>query len=122
MSSYRSINLFGSGPHRFHVGGLTQRTAERSLTGADGVRLIARGRTGRAITQTGTLIDDDLAGLNAQADAIEAVLDGNPGDLVDDLSRTWSHIVMLGFEPGPVRRIGVRLGMDYTVRYSQVRA
>lgn len=121
MSSYKDTELFASGPHRFVVGGLAQRTVERSLPGADGIRLSAMGRTGRTITQTGTLVADHVAGLDAQIAAIEAALDGEPGELVDDLSRRWSDVVMLEFAPEGVTRVGARLAIDYTIRYSQVR-
>lgn len=121
MSSYKGNNLFASGPHRFEIGGVAQRTVERALPGADGVRLSAMGRTGRSITQMGTLIADDIAGLDALTAAIESSLDGESGELIDDLSRRWTDVVMLAFEPEHTRRIGVRLAVDYTIRYSQVR-
>lgn len=121
MSSYKGNTLFASGPHRFTIGGIAQRTAERSLPGADGVRLSAMGKTGRTITQRGTLIADDIDALDAQSMAIEASLDGEPGELIDDLSRRWADVVMLEFAPERTRRVGARLAVDYTIRYSQVR-
>ncbi|MBI1370306.1 MAG: hypothetical protein GC162_16855 [Planctomycetes bacterium] len=120
MSSYKSQSLFDSGPHRFHVHGLAQRHVDHELPGADGVRVTVMGRTGRSIDQTGTLLADGIAPMQVQLRAIEAAMNDEPGDLVDDTDRTWANVLMLSCEPGPIRRVGVRLAIDYTIHYMQV--
>jgi phage protein U len=78
------------------------------------------GRTGRRIEQRGTLLDDDAAGLEAQLEAIEAAMTGEPRTLVDDLGHSWWSVVMVALDRGAVRRLGPRWAVDYTVRYVQV--
>ena len=120
MSSFGGEDLFGSGPHRFVVGGVSQRHEEHASPGRDGARLTVLGKTGRRIEHRGTLLDDGAAGLEAQRAAIEAAMTGEPRTLVDELGRTWSGVVMLSFEPGRVRRLGQRWAVDYTIEYAQV--
>lgn len=120
MSSYRGMDLFGSGPHRFVVRGVAQRTVSHASPGVDGERITPMGRSNRRIDQTGTLIGHDVASLEAQREAIELAMDGRPGELADDVGRTHDGVVMLVFDAEPVRRIGPRLAMDYQVRYAQV--
>ena len=120
MSSFDQQNLFASGPHRIHVGGLSLRHVLQLTPDQRGVRLSSGGRSGRAITQVGDLIADDLTQLTALTDAIEAKLDGQAAELVDDLGRRWPATVMLSFEPGPVRRLGPRWAVSYRINYLQV--
>lgn len=120
MSRYHEQELFRSGPHRFHVHGLSQRHATHEQPGADGVRVTVMGRTGRSIDQSGTLLADTAQQLQQQIDAIEAAMDGQPVELIDDFSRVWPGVVMLGFKPQPIRRVGLRLAVDYIIHYLQV--
>lgn len=120
MSSYRGKDLFGSGPHRFAIGGVAQRTAEHVSPGVDGARRTPLGKSARPIEQTGTLLADDVASLDAQRHAIEVELDGRTGDLVDDLGRAHGGVVMLALDTDPIRRVGPRYALDYRVRYEQV--
>lgn len=120
MSLYDGQELFAGGPHRFHVHGLAQRHVTHEQPGADGVRVTVMGRTGRSIDQTGTLLADTVEQLQRQIDAIEAAMDGQPAELVDDLSRVWPNVLMLAFKPQPTRRVGLRLAVDYIINYLQV--
>jgi hypothetical protein len=122
MSSYANLDLFGSGPHTFHVHGLTQRHVEHTQPGVDGSMITTLGTSARSIDQTGTLVADDLAGLQSQIDAIEAAMNGQGSEVVDHLGRSWARMVLLVFEPGEIRRVGPRLAVDYTLRYAQVNA
>lgn len=120
MSSFAGEPLFDSGPHRFHIGGRALRHTLHEPARGDGEQLAPHGRRGRRITQRGTLIADSPAALATLADAIEAKLDGTPATLIDDLARAWPSVVMLGFEPGPVRRLGTRHRLDYRIDYVQL--
>lgn len=120
MSSFRGGNLFGSGPHRFDVHGRSQRHQLDQAPAADGATVTALGRTARRVDQSGELRADDVAGLEAQAAAIEAAADGVAGVLIDDLGRAWPAMVLVTFERGRARRVGGRLVMDYSAAYVQV--
>jgi hypothetical protein len=119
MSSFKGQNLFGSGPHRFAVGGLTERHEATEQPGADGATVTPLGRGARRIEQTGTLAADDPARLACQFEAIEAAMDGMAGELVDDVGRVHAGVLLVSFEPQPMRRVGRRWAGDYTVTYLQ---
>lgn len=122
MSRYRDQDLFGSGPHRFVVHGRAMRLVEHDLAGADGVKAAALGRTARRIDQTGTLVADDLAGLQSLMDAMESVIDGATGTLLTDTGQSLANVMMVEFEPGSIYRIGPRLAVDYQIQYTQVQS
>lgn len=114
-------NPFASGPATLDVGGVGLRHATQPASGSDGEAIAPQGRTGRTLTQTGTLYADDSAALAAQAAAIEALLDGRPRTLTDDAGRAWPQVVMLSFEPGVAQRHGRRHALPYTITYRQPR-
>ena len=121
MPTFRNkTNLFASGPSRIDDTGLALRHDTLPAADEQGVELLPRGVGPRSITQRGQLLADDLAQLREQTDAIEALLDGVPGSLIDDDRRTWPNTVMLAFEPKPVTRAGSRWSTLYTIRYQQV--
>jgi hypothetical protein len=120
MSLFNGLDLFGSGPHAFVVHGLAQRHQTHEQPGADGVRLSVMGKTGRSIEQTGTLLADAVDAMQVQLDAIDGAMTGQPAELIDHLGRSWPNVLMIEFKPAAVRRVGVRLAVDYRVSYSQV--
>lgn len=122
MSSFGGENLFDSGPHRFHVGGLALRHALQppDATAASGVRVSPSGRTGRFIRQRGDLLADDASTLDALRIAIESKLDGVPHLLIDDLGREWNNTILLAFDPSPAQRLGTRLRLPYRAEYLQL--
>lgn len=121
MTTFDGQPLFASGPTRFHVAGLTLRHAEQPAPYADGTNLVAHGREARPITQTGTLLADDVNTMATMMDAIEDRLDGVSRTLVDDTGRSWDDTVMLRFVPGPILAVGPRCRVDYTIDYLQVK-
>jgi hypothetical protein len=120
MSHFDEQNLFSSGPHRFHVGGLSLRHVLQPTMGTRSVAIAALGQSGRAIAQEGDLLADDPAALHALAGAIEECLDGRSAELVDDLDQSWPDTVMLAFEPAPPRRVGARWALAYRIQYLQL--
>jgi len=121
MSTYKGQDLFSSGPHAFRVRGLSQRHQLVEQPTIDGARVVPLGRTARIIDQFGALYGDSVAQLQSVLDAIESASDGTPGLLVDDLGRPWPDMVLVEFNPARIRRAGVRLGVNYTLRYIQTR-
>ncbi len=121
MAIFRNkTNLFATGPSRIDDAGLALRHDTLPASDEQGVELLPRGISPRNITQRGQLLADDLTQLREQTDAIESLLDGVPGSLIDDDQRTWPNTVMLAFEPKPVTRAGSRWSVLYTIRYQQV--
>lgn len=120
MLSFDGENLFDSGPHRLHVGGLSLRHVLHEAPGGEGVRLTSHGRPGRSLTQTGELVADDATALAALTDAIEHKLDGQARTLAEDGGPSWANVVMLSFEPEAAQRVGTRVRIGYRIQYLQV--
>lgn len=121
MPNFNQQSLFDSGPARFHVGGLQLRRDDQSVPHLDGTTLVSQGRSARSITQTGTLLADDVDCMTLQLQSIEDQLDGLTHPLIDDTGRVWEHVVMLSFEPGPTTQAGARWRVDYAIDYLQVK-
>lgn len=119
MSSYAGEDLFGSGPHRFHVGGLELRHVLHETPGGRGVGLSSQGLQGRAVGQSGELVADDPGQMQQLINAIEAKVDGRGHTLVDEHGRSWGGVVMVKFRPGPLVRVGGRVRVSYRVDYFQ---
>ncbi len=119
MSSFNAQPLFDSGPHHFLVHGLAQRHEVHDRPGSDGAALTSLGATPRHIEQRGTLLADHLSAMEQQRQAIESLLDGQTYTLIDEADRQFEQVMMTKFEPGPVRRVGLRLAMDYRIDYVQ---
>jgi len=120
MTRYKQQPLFVSGPSRLHVHGVDQRHVSNEAIAGDGATLTALGHTARRIDQTGTLIADRPLDLEAQRQAVEQAMDGQPGELADDLGRRFPAMVLLRFETDPIHRIGPRWAMNYRASYTQV--
>ena len=122
MSSYGDENLFGTGPHTFDVGPASLRHSLDEASGWDGAAVQSGGQQARRITQRGTLLGDTVEAIEAQRDAIQAVMDGQPRELIDDLGRRWDAVVLVDFQPEALAPVGTRWRLDYAAEYVQVRA
>lgn len=120
MSLFDGQDLFGSGPHRFQIGGLSLRHVLQEVPGGQGVQLSGLGRHGRSILQSGHLVADDSKRMCELTAAIESKLDGLAHELVDDQGRSWPNTVMIRFDPGPEERVGMRWHRAYRVEYLQI--
>lgn len=123
MSLFGGQDLFGSGPHRFEVGGLELRHTTHAPVGSAesrGVSVQSFGVSARPITQTGELIADDPQRLSELVHAIESMLDGQGRELIDERGQAWPDTVMTAFTPGPTRRLGARWHTPYRILYTQV--
>lgn len=120
MSQFKTLNLYGSGPHRFVVQSPSLRFDEQGSPGAVGMRLRLAGVDGRRITQAGTLLADSAAGLREQVNAIEKAMDGGAGTLIDEHDQQWSGVVMRRFVIERQYRRGPRHALDYTAEYMQM--
>ncbi len=117
-SSFASLPLFNSGPHRF------QEDARGYLALPNGIVLGAPGIPGTAVTGrlertvivSGRLIASSEAGLWTLRDAITAVFSpapGTPGLLIDHAGRQWTDMTFVQFDPAD----RVDRGRVWSLRY-----
>ena len=101
-SSFKSLDLFGSGPHVFEVGRQGRRVV--SLSAATGDPSVAgsfeSGDYELRVTVRGRLVASSESALWALRDAIsdEAAFGVSGGDLVDQHGRTWSGVKLFYVE------------------------
>ena len=119
MSSYKSQNLFSSGPHTFRDHGFVLRHALLEAVGIDGARVVPEGKTARTITQAGALYADNPDQLHERIGAVEQAMDGLGGELIDNLERALPRMVMTEMRWSRVRRAGALYSVGYTLLYVQ---
>ncbi len=122
MSSFKSTDLFGSGPHRFRVRPerqLLAGNAELETTPPSGTT--ALGRMELEVVVEGRLVATTESGLWALRDEIAQYLSDplSHGDLEDDHGRVWEKMSLVAFEAkGPVDR-GRTLSIGYACTFHQ---
>ena len=100
-STYKGLDLFGSGPHRFGVGvrGLAIEPKWRVTGNSTDTGTVPLGDGELEITVTGRLVASTEAGLWALRDAVAAlaVLSVGPGVLVDSRGHSFSGMWLIEF-------------------------
>ncbi len=90
-SSFKGLDLFGSGPHRFHQGEQGQVLINGAVIGFFGPQTFAQGLIELEVFVTGRLIAQNESALWQLRDAITAQLlhPPAPGTLIDLHARQW---------------------------------
>jgi hypothetical protein len=123
MSSFKGLNLFASGPHRFQVGREGRRvisyaavTGDPSTPGS-----FVSGDHELRITVTGRLVASTEPALWALRDAItaQAASTATAGTLDDGRSRTWPDMKLLTFTPESPTDRGRRVTLPYTAEFGR---
>ncbi|MCE7973863.1 MAG: hypothetical protein DYG92_05970 [Leptolyngbya sp. PLA1] len=99
MSSFKSLNLFGSGPHRFRTGPRGQLVTQDFFVGGTGGGSTAQGLIDYDVIVTGRLVATSEAALWTLRDAILAQIEATPtpGTLVDDHGRSWTGMSFVAY-------------------------
>lgn len=122
-SSFKSLDLFSSGPHRFAVGRQGQVVSSELFLATPASGTVYHGPAELEITVTGRLVAASEAALWALRDAITAQLldPPEPGTLVDLHGRTWDDMSFVSFKPDDRtdRARGISLG--YQARFLRFR-
>lgn len=123
MSSFKGLDLFGSGPHRFTVGREGRRVVTyAAVTGDPSVPgSFASGDHEPRVTVTGRLTAPTESALWVQRDAItaQAASTSPAGTLDDGRARTWTDMKLLTFTPaGPTDR-GRTYSLPYTAEFGR---
>lgn len=122
-SSYKSLDLFGSGPHRFALARQGQAlTSELFATPpAPGTRYL--GLVELQVNVTGRLAAADEAGLWALRDAVTDQLleDPVPGTLIDLHGREWENMSFVGFVAADRTDRGRIVSIAYEAKFVRFR-
>lgn len=113
-SSFKSKNLFGSGPHRFGQGRQGQLMVSWISLGQTQPGTVALGLTELDVVVTGRLTAASESALWTLRDAIVAELQETPttGTLVDQHGRAWTGMTFIDYrelertDRGRVRSVG----------------
>jgi len=110
-------DVFGSGPHSFHLQGWQRALQRRGFPGVHGEVLLDLGRRSRVILQSGRLQAATAEQLYAQIEQVQEFDDAGEHVLIDNHGRTHSRVVVEHFEMSAPVRIGRGAWCDYQIRY-----
>jgi hypothetical protein len=123
MSSFKSLDLFGSGPHRFAVARQGQALESELFQTPPNSGTRYLGPVELQVIVTGRLAAADEAGLWTLRDAVTAQLldPPAPGTLIDLHGRTWTDISFVGFTPGDRTDRGRVVSLSYEAKFVKFR-
>lgn len=122
-SSFKSKDLFGSGPHRFAQSRQGQVMLSWISLGTIQPGTVALGLTELDVVVTGRLVAPDEAALWVLRDAITAELEESPtpGTLIDPHGREWTDMSFIDYaEADRTDRARVR-SLGYTAVFRRIR-
>lgn len=119
MSTFKDLDLFGSGPHRFRQGVQGEDVVANYILGIPGSGSTPVGTLELDVVVSGRLVADDEAGLWALRDGITAELAHPPvaGALVDSHGRAWASMSLIAYTEGPVTDRGRTCSIAYTATF-----
>lgn len=123
MSSFKGIDLFGSGPHRFAPGARGQAMESELFQSPPNSGTRYLGPVELEVVATGRLIAADDAGLGALVTAItDQLLDPPaPGTLIGAAGEEWDDISFVKFEPADRIDHGRAVSLEYVARFRKFR-
>jgi hypothetical protein len=115
MSSFKSIDLFGSGPHRFAVGKQGEDVVPNFTLGAGGSGSTAVGPIELDVIVSGRLVAASESALWTLRDAVTAQLADPPvpGTLTDGHGRTWTGMSFITYQEGDRTDRGRVVSIEY---------
>ncbi len=121
-SSYKSLDLFGSGPHRFAVRAEGELVVSVLSLGTPASGSVALGPLETEVIIAGRLIAASDAALWTIRDAITAQFAPplSPGTLVDHHGRSWSDMSFIRFEPGDRTDRGRMVSLAYRAVFRRI--
>jgi hypothetical protein len=100
MSSYKSHNLFGSGPHRFRLAPQGNDVVANYILSIPGSGSTSLGTLEVDVIVEGRLVGASESALWTLRDAITAEIahPASPGTLTDDHARSWPDMCLITYE------------------------
>ncbi len=122
-SSFKGLDLFGAGPHRFALRREGQAMSSELFSAIPESGTLYHGLVELDITVTGRLAAADESALWVLRDAISAELldPPAPGTLIDPHGRTWNDMSFVRFTPAPITDRGRVHSLAYTARFLKFR-
>lgn len=122
-SSFKGIDLFGSGPHRFAVGRQGQALMSELFQPVPASGSLYVGLVELEVVVTGRLVGASESALWALRDAItDELLDPPaPGELIDLHGRAWADVSFVKFTPGDRTDRGRVVSLAYEARFMKFR-
>jgi len=121
-SSFKGVDLFGSGPHRFSRDRLGQVMVSQIQLGTFSPETIPIGPREQDVMVVGRLVASDETGLWALRDAVVAVMDSATvppveGMLIDQHGREWPEMAFIEFVEGDRVDRGRVVSLGYEARF-----
>jgi len=122
-STFKSLDLFGSGPHRFASGPEGQALSSELFLPSPGPGTLYHGLAETRVTVTGRLVAASDAALRTILDAILAELldPPAPGTLVDHHGRSWADMSFVSFRQEDRTDRGRVVSLAYEARFISFR-
>ena len=117
-STFGSLQLFDSGPHRFTVSRLGRYTRGPYVGSNQNPYTVDEGLREFIVDQSGRLVAANDAALWSLIDAVQNEAESTSNrTLTDHHGRAWTGMRMILFEPGDKIDRGREVSMAYNVRY-----
>jgi len=118
-SSFRSLNLFGSGPHRFTVGRRGQLLVPDLFLSGSGSGSTPQGLIELDVLVTGRLVASSEAALRTLESAIAAQLTDplQVGTLIDLHARSFANMSFIIFEQAAPTERNRQFSLPYLARF-----
>ncbi len=122
-SSFKSLNLFGSGPHRFALARQGQALASELFSSPPNSGTRYLGLVELQVIVKGSLVAATETDLWTLRDAVTAQLldPPSPGTLIDLHGRTWTDMSFVGFIAGDRTDRGRVVSLEYEARFVKFR-
>ncbi len=123
-SSFKGVDLFGSGPHRFALGRQGQMMLTRLYFGDISPGTIPIGLRELDVVVAGRLVAASESALWTLRDAVVAQLQESPtpGTLIDLHGRTWADMTFIDWREGDRTDRGRVRSVAYVAVFRKIRA
>ncbi len=121
MSSFKSLDLFGSGPHRFHFGRQGYLVTLDLFSGGSGSGSTPQGPLELDIFVRGRLVANSESALWTLRNAIRAQITASPvaGTLVDSAGRSWTGMTLTHYTEQDRRDHARMFSIAYEAQFRQ---